>query len=151
MTRFLPAGIFSIFVPVLRYCEKSSSVYVSFSVRRAGSQPVDTWVKSLGRFQILGFLKTPFFLLLLFFFSGSDLALRKSVHPSEVRRHVRIFLWGLRFENYGLNVGLALFSLGIQVGPAMQKNFNLSWKFFQIFRAKLKSASHFKSRMVWLG
>jgi hypothetical protein len=55
------------------------------------------------------------------------------------------------FENYGLGLGLALFSLGIQVGPAMQKNFNLSWKFFQIFRAKLKSASHFKSGMVWLG
>jgi hypothetical protein len=68
MTRFLPAGIFSVFVPVLRYCEKSSSVCVSFSVRRAGSQPVDPRVKSLGRFQILGFLKTPFFLLLLFFF-----------------------------------------------------------------------------------
>uniref|UniRef100_A0A2N9HD83 Uncharacterized protein n=1 Tax=Fagus sylvatica TaxID=28930 RepID=A0A2N9HD83_FAGSY len=41
------------------YCEKSSSVCVSFSVRRAGSQPVDTRVKSL------------------------DLALRKSVRPSE--------------------------------------------------------------------
>jgi hypothetical protein len=53
--------------------------------------------------------------------------------------HTRIFL-----KNYGLGLGLALFSLGIQVGPAMQKNFNLSWKFFQIFRAKLKSASHFK-------
>uniref|UniRef100_A0A2N9HJ14 Uncharacterized protein n=1 Tax=Fagus sylvatica TaxID=28930 RepID=A0A2N9HJ14_FAGSY len=41
------------------YCEKSSSVCVSFSVRRAGSQPVDTRVKS----QVL--------------------ALRKSVRPSE--------------------------------------------------------------------
>uniref|UniRef100_A0A2N9F5U4 Uncharacterized protein n=1 Tax=Fagus sylvatica TaxID=28930 RepID=A0A2N9F5U4_FAGSY len=62
-----------------RYCEKSSS-FVSFSVRRAGSQPVDTRVKSLGRFQILGFLKTPFFLLLLFLLaqisrSGSPFAL----------------------------------------------------------------------------
>uniref|UniRef100_A0A2N9HYC5 Uncharacterized protein n=1 Tax=Fagus sylvatica TaxID=28930 RepID=A0A2N9HYC5_FAGSY len=62
------------------YYEKSSSVYVSFSVRRAGSQPVDTRVKSLGRFQILGFLKTPFFLLLLFLLaqisrSGSPFAL----------------------------------------------------------------------------
>uniref|UniRef100_A0A2N9HXW2 Uncharacterized protein n=1 Tax=Fagus sylvatica TaxID=28930 RepID=A0A2N9HXW2_FAGSY len=44
------------------YCEKSSSVCVSFSVRRAGSQPVDTRVKSL------------------------DLALRKSVRPSEVSK-----------------------------------------------------------------
>uniref|UniRef100_A0A2N9FKW6 Uncharacterized protein n=1 Tax=Fagus sylvatica TaxID=28930 RepID=A0A2N9FKW6_FAGSY len=62
------------------YCEKSSSVCMSFSVRRAGSQPVDTRVKSLGRFQILGFLKTPFFLLLLFLLaqisrSGSPFAL----------------------------------------------------------------------------
>uniref|UniRef100_A0A2N9F381 Aminotransferase-like plant mobile domain-containing protein n=1 Tax=Fagus sylvatica TaxID=28930 RepID=A0A2N9F381_FAGSY len=67
----------------LRYCEKSSSVCVSFSVRRAGSQPVDTRVKSLGRFQILGFLKTPFFLLLLFLLaqisrSGSPFALLRS-------------------------------------------------------------------------
>uniref|UniRef100_A0A2N9HT39 Uncharacterized protein n=1 Tax=Fagus sylvatica TaxID=28930 RepID=A0A2N9HT39_FAGSY len=65
------------------YCEKSSSVCVSFSVRRAGSQPVDTRVKSLGRFQILGFLKTPFFLLLLFLLaqisrSGSPFALLRS-------------------------------------------------------------------------
>jgi hypothetical protein len=150
MTRFLPAGIFSVFMPVFRYCEKSSSVCVSFSVRHAGSQPVDTRVKSQGRFQILGFLSKLHFSYFCFS-SSSDLALRKSVRPSEVRRHVRIFLWGICFENYGLNVGLALFSLGIQVGPAMQKNFNLSWKFFQIFHAKLKSASHFKSRMVWLG
>jgi hypothetical protein len=55
------------------------------------------------------------------------------------------------FENYGSGLGLALFSLGIQVGPVMQKNFNLSWKVFRIFRTKLKSASHFKSEMVWLG
>uniref|UniRef100_A0A2N9ED82 Uncharacterized protein n=1 Tax=Fagus sylvatica TaxID=28930 RepID=A0A2N9ED82_FAGSY len=65
------------------YCEKSSSVCVSFYVRRAGSQPVDTRVKSLGRFQILGFLKTPFFLLLLFLLaqisrSGSPFALLRS-------------------------------------------------------------------------
>uniref|UniRef100_A0A2N9F5Q4 Uncharacterized protein n=1 Tax=Fagus sylvatica TaxID=28930 RepID=A0A2N9F5Q4_FAGSY len=57
------------------YCEKSSSVCVSLSVRRAGSQPVDTRVKS------------------------QDLALRKSVRPSEVRRHVRAFGGGRNFEN----------------------------------------------------
>ena len=56
MIRFLSARIFSIFVPILRYCKKSSSIYVSLSVRRAGSQSVDTRVKSQGRFQILGFL-----------------------------------------------------------------------------------------------
>jgi hypothetical protein len=48
------------------------------------------------------------------------------------------------FENYGLGLGLALFSLGIQVGPAMQKNFNLSWKFFQIFRENLGFETCFK-------
>ena len=46
MTQFLPVRIFSVFVPVLGYCEKSSSVCVSLSVRRAGSQSVDTEVKS---------------------------------------------------------------------------------------------------------
>jgi hypothetical protein len=57
------------------------------------------------------------------------------------------------FENYGLGLGLALFSLGIQVGPAMQKNFNLSWKFFQIFRENLgfETCFNFNSGMVWLG
>ena len=41
------------------------------------------------------------------------------------------FFWGALpcmrfFENYELGLGLALFSLGIQVGPAMKKNFDLS-------------------------
>jgi hypothetical protein len=119
MTRFLPAGIFSVFVPILRYCKKSSSVCVSFSVRRAGSQPVDTRVKSQGRFQILGFLSKLHFSYFCFF-SSSDFVLRKSVRPSEVRRHVRIFLWGICFENHGLNVGLALFRLGTRMGPEIK-------------------------------
>uniref|UniRef100_A0A2N9ESI3 Uncharacterized protein n=1 Tax=Fagus sylvatica TaxID=28930 RepID=A0A2N9ESI3_FAGSY len=42
------------------YCEKSSSVCVSFSVRRAGSQPVDTRVKSLAQISRSG---SPFALL----------------------------------------------------------------------------------------
>jgi hypothetical protein len=129
MTRFLPARIFSVFAYSywrnLLACQSLSD----------GSQPVDARVKSLGRFQILGFLKTPFFLLFFFFFFfGSDLALRKSVRPSEVRMCASFYLC---FENHGLNVGLALFRLGTRVGPAMQKNFNLSWKFFQIFRENL--------------
>jgi hypothetical protein len=35
------------------------------------------------------------------------------------------------FENHGLGLGPALFRLGTRVSPAMQKIFNLSWKFFQ--------------------
>jgi hypothetical protein len=64
------------------------------------------------------------------------------------------FLWGIFFyfiiiiifffENHGLGLGTALFRLGIQVGPAMQKNFNLSWKFFQIFRQNLGFETCFK-------
>jgi hypothetical protein len=46
------------------------------------------------------------------------------------------FLWGIFFENHGLGLGPALFRLGTRVGPAMQKNFNLSWKFFQILVCK---------------
>jgi hypothetical protein len=66
-------------------------------------------------------------------------------------RTLSFFFYGAYFfENHGLGLGPALFRLGTRVSPAMQKNFNLSWKFFQILCAKLKSASHFKSRMVWL-
>jgi hypothetical protein len=36
------------------------------------------------------------------------------------------------FENHGLGLGNALFRLGTRVSPAMQKNFNLPWKFFQM-------------------
>jgi hypothetical protein len=36
------------------------------------------------------------------------------------------------FENHGSGLGPALFRLGTRVSPAMQKNFNLPWKFFQI-------------------
>jgi hypothetical protein len=36
------------------------------------------------------------------------------------------------FENHGLGLGTALFRLGTRVSPAMQKNFNLPWKFFQM-------------------
>ena len=83
---------------VLRYCEKSSSVCVSLSVRRVVSQSVDTWVKSQGRLQI-------FLLLLSLSFlaptsrSGSLFAL------FEVHRHVRAFGGGRNFEKYGLNLG----------------------------------------------
>ena len=59
------------------------------------------------------------------FSSSSDLALRKSVRPSEVRRHVRIFLWDICFENHGLNVGFTLFRLGTRLGPAIK--INLTW------------------------
>jgi hypothetical protein len=54
------------------------------------------------------------------------------------------FLFIYFFENHGLGLETALFSLGIQVGPAMQKNFNLSWKFFQIFCENLGFETCFK-------
>jgi hypothetical protein len=54
------------------------------------------------------------------------------------------FFFFFFFENHGLGLGTALFRLGIQVGPAMQKNFNLSWKFFQIFRENLGFETCFK-------
>jgi hypothetical protein len=55
-----------------------------------------------------------------------------------------LLLFFFFFENHGLGLGTALFRLGIQVGPAMQKNFNLSWKFFQIFRENLGFETCFK-------
>jgi hypothetical protein len=36
------------------------------------------------------------------------------------------------FENHGSGLGPALFRLGTRVSPAMQKHFNLPWKFFQM-------------------
>jgi hypothetical protein len=60
-------------------------------------------------------------------------------------RTLSFFLWGIFFffyyyyyyyifffENHGLGLGTALFRLGTRVSPAMQKNFNLPWKFFQM-------------------
>jgi hypothetical protein len=47
-------------------------------------------------------------------------------------RTLFFFLWGIFFENHGLGLGPVLFRLGTRVSPAMQKNFNLSWKFFQM-------------------
>jgi hypothetical protein len=40
------------------------------------------------------------------------------------------FLWDIYFENHELGLGLALLRLGIRVGPAMKKEFDLSWKSF---------------------
>jgi hypothetical protein len=57
---------------------------------------------------------------------------------------IYLFYYYFFFENHGLGLETALFSLGIQVGPAMQKNFNLSWKFFQIFRENLGFETCFK-------
>jgi hypothetical protein len=55
-----------------------------------------------------------------------------------------LLLYTFFFENHGLGLGTALFRLGTRVGPAMQKNFNLSWKFFQIFRENLGFETCFK-------
>jgi hypothetical protein len=48
------------------------------------------------------------------------------------------------FENHGLGLGTALFRLGTRASPAMQKNFNLPWEFFQIFRENLGFETCFK-------
>ena len=78
--------------------------------------------------------------LLFFFFFG-------------VRCHTRIF-YGTFFENYGLGLGLALFRLGIQMGPEMKKDFNLSRKFFQTFRENLGFETRFKfqfgDNLAWM-
>jgi hypothetical protein len=48
-------------------------------------------------------------------------------------RTLSFFFYGAYFfENHGSGLGPALFRLGTRVSPAMQKNFNLPWKFFQI-------------------
>jgi hypothetical protein len=43
-----------------------------------------------------------------------------------------LLLYIFFFENHGLGLGTALFRLGTRVSPAMQKHFNLPWKFFQM-------------------
>ena len=60
-----------------------------------------------------------------------------------LRCHTRIF-YGSYFENFGLGLGLALFRLGTQMGPAMKKNFDLSRKFFRAFRENLGFETCFK-------
>jgi hypothetical protein len=47
-------------------------------------------------------------------------------------RTLSFFLWGIFFENHGSGLGPALFRLGTRVSPVMQKDFDLSWKFFQL-------------------
>jgi hypothetical protein len=70
------------------------------------------------------------------------------------------FLWGIYFyyyflfiyllfiifffENHGLGLGTALFRLGTQVESRNAEEFNLSWKFFQIFRENLGFETCFK-------
>ena len=54
------------------------------------------------------------------------------------------FFMGYIFENYGLDLGLALFRLGTQMGSAMKKGFDLSWKFFRAFRENLGFETCFK-------
>ena len=62
MTQFLPTGIFSAFVLRPGYCEKSSLVYMSLSVKRADSHASQ---KSKVGFRFLVFSKISLFLLLL--------------------------------------------------------------------------------------
>jgi hypothetical protein len=64
------------------------------------------------------------------------------------------FLWDIYFENHELGLGLALFRLGTQVGPAMKKNFDLSWKFFRTFSENLGFETCFKlqfgDNLAWM-
>ena len=64
------------------------------------------------------------------------------------------FFYGTYFVNYGLGLGLALFRLGIQMGPEMKKGFNLSRKFFQTFRENLGFETRFKfqfgDNLAWM-
>jgi hypothetical protein len=57
------------------------------------------------------------------------------------------------FENHGLGLGNALFRLGTRVSPAMQKNFNLPWKFFQMVGENwgLKLVKPQSSGQTWFG
>uniref|UniRef100_A0A2N9IDT5 Uncharacterized protein n=1 Tax=Fagus sylvatica TaxID=28930 RepID=A0A2N9IDT5_FAGSY len=56
---------------------------------------------------------------------GSDLALRKSIRPSEVRRHVRAFGGGRNFEKYGLNLGFTQTWVWGKLGFETCPNLNL--------------------------
>jgi hypothetical protein len=57
------------------------------------------------------------------------------------------------FENHGLGLGTALFRLGTRVSPAMQKNFNLPWEFFQMVGENwgLKLVKPPLSGQTWFG
>jgi hypothetical protein len=57
------------------------------------------------------------------------------------------------FENHGLGLGTALFRLGTRVSPAMQKNFDLPWKFFQMVGENwgLKLVKPPLSGQTWFG
>ena len=86
------------------------------------------------------FLDTIFIVMLVYFFLGC------------VATHA--FFYGTYFENYGLGLGLALFRLRTQMGPAMKKNFDLSRKFFRIFRENLGFETCFKfqfgDNLAWM-
>ena len=106
MTRFLPARIFS--VSVLPYGRvKNLPQFACHSLSNALSL---NWLTHGSKvkvgFRFLVFSLNSTFPTSAFSFpSSSDLALRKSVRPSEVRRHVRAFGGGGNFEKYELNLG----------------------------------------------
>jgi hypothetical protein len=64
-----------------------------------------------------------------------------------------IYIYIFFFENHGLGLGTALFRLGTRVSPAMQKNFNLPWKFFQMVGENwgLKLVKPPLSGQTWFG
>jgi hypothetical protein len=86
-----------------------------------------------------------FIMMLVYFFFGGGYYVVPLLLSGCVATHTLFFfLWGIFFlflllllyiyffENHGLGLGTALFRLGTRVSPAMQKNFNLPWKFFQM-------------------
>jgi hypothetical protein len=71
-------------------------------------------------------------MLVYFFLRGGDYVVPLLLLGCVATHTLFFFLWGIFFENHGLGLGPALFRLGTRVSPAMQKNFNLPWKFFQM-------------------
>jgi hypothetical protein len=72
-------------------------------------------------------------LVYIFLFLGGDYVVPLLLLGCVATHTLFFFLWGIYFfENHGSGLGPALFRLGTQVSPAMQKHFNLPWKFFQI-------------------
>jgi hypothetical protein len=104
-----------------------------------------------------------FIMMLVYFFFGGGVLCRAFI-ALELRcyAHSLFFLWGIFFlllciffffENHGLGLGTALFRLGTRVSPAMQKNFNLPWKFFQMVGENwgLKLVKPPLSGQTWFG
>jgi hypothetical protein len=105
-------------------------------------------------------------LVYIFFFGGGGYYVVPLLLSGCVATHTLFFFYGAYiffflllllyiffFENHGLGLGTALFRLGTRVSPAMQKNFNLPWKFFQMVGENwgLKLVKPPLSGQTWFG